>query len=204
MSAGRRPRWCDRQPRGVTPATVRACGSSWCQISTTPSPTWIGSQCRPTPTTRSRSPGTTSTSCRRWTSPRRSSRCGRAWPRSRDAPSSCPLAWTGTRHYGDPVVADWIDRWRPTAVLTGHIHQAPFTPQGSWAERIGDTWLFNAGKQPGPAPSHVELDLARGLARWVSYQGVEERDLTGTGGLLERHAGTAADAATSAPQRSLQ
>ncbi|MFO7778999.1 MAG: metallophosphoesterase [Nitriliruptoraceae bacterium] len=120
----------------------------------------------------------------------------RPWLWVYHSPPHGPLAWTGTRHYGDPVVADWIARWRPTAVLTGHIHQAPFTSQGSWLERLGDTWLFNAGKQPGPTPSHVEIDLAGGTARWVSYQGVAERELTGTTspsaqhrtGLLGEHA----------------
>lgn len=111
----------------------------------------------------------------------------RPWLWVYHSPPHGPLAWTGTRHYGDPVVAEWISRWRPTAVLTGHIHQAPFTPQGAWAERVGDTWLFNAGKQPGVSPSHVELDLADGIARWVSYQGVEEQELTGIGGRSAQH-----------------
>ena len=112
----------------------------------------------------------------------------RPWIWVYHSPPHGPLAWTGTRHYGDPVVAEWIARWRPTAVLTGHIHQAPFTREGAWVERIEGTWLFNAGKQHRPTPSHIELDLARGLARWVSYQGVAERDLTGASGLQTRPA----------------
>lgn len=96
------------------------------------------------------------------------------------SPPHGPLAWTGSRHFGDPVVADWIERWQPTAVLAGHIHQAPFTPDGSWVTRLGSTWVFNAGKQIGPVPAHVELDLDAGIARWVSYDGIDERALDGT------------------------
>jgi Icc-related predicted phosphoesterase len=103
---------------------------------------------------------------------------GRAWIWVYHSPPLGPLAWTGSRHFGDPVVAEWIDRWRPTAVLMGHIHQAPYTPEGSWVDRQGTTWLFNAGKQIGPVPAHVELDLTEGWARWHSYEGVVEQALT--------------------------
>ncbi len=94
------------------------------------------------------------------------------------SPPQGPLAWTGSRHFGDPVIADWVQRWQPTAVLMGHIHQAPFTPDGSWIDRLGATWLFNAGKQIGPVPAHIELDLDAAMARWFSYQGLDERRLT--------------------------
>ena len=93
------------------------------------------------------------------------------------SPPHGPLAWTGSRHFGDPVIADWIRRWRPTAVLMGHIHQAPFTPDGSWIDRVGPTWLFNAGKQIGPVPAHIEVDLDAATARWISSEGIDERSL---------------------------
>jgi Icc-related predicted phosphoesterase len=104
---------------------------------------------------------------------------GRPWIWVYHSPPLGPLAWTGSRHFGDPVVAEWIDRWSPTAVLMGHIHQAPYTSEGSWIDRQGSTWLFNAGKQIGPVPAHVELDLTEGWARWHSYQEVVERPLSG-------------------------
>ena len=44
-------------------------------------------------------------------------------------------------------------------MLTGHVHQAPFVPGGGWVDRIGTTWVFNAGQQPGPVPARVEIDL---------------------------------------------
>jgi hypothetical protein len=58
-------------------------------------------------------------------------------------------------------------------VLTGHVHQPPFKPDGAWADRIDDTWIFNAGHQIGPAPAHIEIDLAVDSASWRSMMGVE-------------------------------
>ncbi len=66
-------------------------------------------------------------------------------------------------------------------MLTGHVHQSPFKPDGSWVDRIGGTWVFNAGHQIGPVPAHIELDLAEGRARWVSLMGVEEVSLAAAG-----------------------
>ena len=93
------------------------------------------------------------------------------------APPTGKLSWTGKRHYGDDLLPQLIERHRPTAVLCGHIHEAPFQTGGSWCERIGDTWLFNAGRQPGPVPARVELDLARGEAKWITAEGVETQPL---------------------------
>lgn len=93
------------------------------------------------------------------------------------SPPEGPLSWTGSRHYGDPVLAGWVERWRPDVVLCGHIHQAPFTPDGSWVGRLGSTWLFNPGKQMSSVPAFVDLDLAAGTAAWVSAAGVEEQTL---------------------------
>jgi Icc-related predicted phosphoesterase len=98
-----------------------------------------------------------------------------AWIWVYHSPPTSPLSWTGTRHFGDPAVEEWIEQFSPAAVLTGHIHQAPFTPAGDWVTRVGDTWLFNAGQQPGPVPAHVELDLSSGTASWRSYAGGDER-----------------------------
>jgi Icc-related predicted phosphoesterase len=102
---------------------------------------------------------------------------GRRWVWVYHSPPEGPLAWTGSRHFGDPVVADWIERWQPTAVLTGHIHQAPFTDAGSWVDRVGSTWLFNAGKQLGPVPAHVTIDLDGAVASWTGLTGSEQRSL---------------------------
>jgi Icc-related predicted phosphoesterase len=90
------------------------------------------------------------------------------WP-----PLGSPTCWTGKRSYGDPDLVAWIQKHRPDAVLTGHVHESPFKPTGAWADRIGATWVFNAGRQIGPVPAHIEIDLADGSAWWRSMLGVE-------------------------------
>jgi Icc-related predicted phosphoesterase len=87
------------------------------------------------------------------------------------------LSWNGSRHFGDATLSALIARHAPTAVLCGHIHEAPFRRGGSWIDRAGDTWLFNAGRQIGDVPARIEIDFARGHARWISLAGIEERGL---------------------------
>jgi Icc-related predicted phosphoesterase len=95
------------------------------------------------------------------------------WP-----PLGSPTCWTGRRDYGDEELGGWIERFRPDLVLTGHVHEPPFKADGSWADRIGDTWVFNPGRQIGPVPAHIELDLEAGTAIWRSLMGEEQLDLT--------------------------
>lgn len=94
------------------------------------------------------------------------------WP-----PTGSPTSWTGRRHYGDDELGAWIREHRPDVVLTGHVHDPPFRPDGGWADRIDDTWVFNAGRQIGPVPAHIELDLDGMEATWVSFLGVEQLKL---------------------------
>jgi len=94
------------------------------------------------------------------------------WP-----PLGSPTCWTGKRDYGDADVAAWIAQHRPDFVLAGHVHEPPFKPAGAWADRIGDTWVFNAGRQIGPVPAHIVLDLAGGTASWRSMLGHESLHL---------------------------
>jgi Icc-related predicted phosphoesterase len=94
------------------------------------------------------------------------------WP-----PLGSPTCWTGRTFYGDAELGGWIDEHRPDVVLTGHVHDPPFKPAGGWADRIGETWVFNSGRQIGPIPTRVELDLDEQRATWVSLLGTEEIDL---------------------------
>jgi Icc-related predicted phosphoesterase len=96
------------------------------------------------------------------------------WP-----PVDSPTSWTGKRYYGDADVLGWINELQPDVVLTGHVHQSPFKPEGNWADRIGDTWVFNAGNQIGKTPVRVEIDLDERWAAWFSMVGVEEQQLDG-------------------------
>jgi predicted phosphodiesterase len=94
------------------------------------------------------------------------------WP-----PLGSPTCWTGRRDYGDADLAAWIGRHRPDIVLTGHVHESPFKPAGAWADRIGDTWVFNAGRQMGSVPAHIAIDLQAGSASWRSLMGAERLQL---------------------------
>ena len=93
------------------------------------------------------------------------------------APPVGVLSWTGKRHYGDAVLSKLIERHSPTAVLCGHIHEAPFKTGGSWIDRVGETWLFNAGRQIGDVPARIEIDFTQQSARWVSLAGMEAHPL---------------------------
>ena len=66
------------------------------------------------------------------------------------------------------MLSGWVARFAPDVVLAGHVHQAPFVRGGAWADRIGRTWVFNAGQQTGPVPAHVMVDLDAGTATWTS------------------------------------
>lgn len=88
-------------------------------------------------------------------------------------PDRSPTSWSGTQDFGDSDLAAWIAQYSPDLVLAGHIHGAPFHEGGSWVDRIGSTWVFNAGREPGPTPPHILFDLDEGWAYWVSSEHVE-------------------------------
>jgi Icc-related predicted phosphoesterase len=90
------------------------------------------------------------------------------WAWAFHGPPEGPLSWTGARHYGDPELPRLLDTYSPDVVLCGHIHQAPFTTEGDWAEQRGRTWLFNAGYQLGQQPTFIEVDLDDRTAAWHS------------------------------------
>jgi Icc-related predicted phosphoesterase len=95
------------------------------------------------------------------------------WP-----PLGSPTCWTGRRHYGDADVARLIEQHQPDFVLSGHVHEPPFKPDGAWADRIGNTWVFNPGHQIGPVPTRIEIDLLAGSASWRSLLGGEDLRLS--------------------------
>jgi hypothetical protein len=57
------------------------------------------------------------------------------------------------------------------------VHQSPFIPDGSWFDRLGDTWVFNTGLQPGRPPVYIVLDLDEGSAFWLSAGAAQSIDL---------------------------
>jgi len=88
-------------------------------------------------------------------------------------PDGSPTSRVGDRFAGDGDLVRWIETYAPDFVLTGHIHESPFCKGGSWIDRIGETWVFNSGRQIGPTPAHVVFDTARQQALWFSLAGAE-------------------------------
>ena len=95
-------------------------------------------------------------------------------------PDDSTTSWTGKRHYGDEALRAWIDRYQPSIVLCGHVHQSPFAAGGAWIDWIGSTAVLNAGRQIGPIPACIEIDTDRSRATWSSSAGVEDRSLVST------------------------
>jgi Icc-related predicted phosphoesterase len=103
---------------------------------------------------------------------------GRRWIWAYHAPpDASPTSWTGKRHYGDEDLVGWIAQHQPDLVLSGHVHQSPFITDGGWIDHIGSTVVVNAGRQPGAAPTHIEIDTEKDRASWTSYEGLDERRL---------------------------
>jgi Icc-related predicted phosphoesterase len=95
-----------------------------------------------------------------------------------EPPEGARVSWTGKELRGDRFLLDWINRFEPDLVLSGHIHNAPFYPEGSWIDRIGKTWVFNPGRQPGSFPTYIILDFETLLAEWISAEGESIRRLS--------------------------
>jgi Icc-related predicted phosphoesterase len=88
-------------------------------------------------------------------------------------PDASPTSWTGSKYYGDTELVRWAREHRPDLVLTGHVHQSPFRQGGSWVDRIDETWVFNAGRQMAPEPTHVVFDTTADTAVWQSLAGTQ-------------------------------
>jgi Icc-related predicted phosphoesterase len=88
-------------------------------------------------------------------------------------PAGTPLCHDGQRDFPDEEVADWIQELGPDLVFCGHVHQAPWADGGSWHARMGETWVFNAGKQIGKVPAHITVDTDAGTADWFGVFGSE-------------------------------
>ncbi|CCD91247.1 conserved hypothetical protein [Bradyrhizobium sp. ORS 375] len=90
-------------------------------------------------------------------------------------PANSPVSWGGKRFFGDTELEGFIARHGPAMVISGHVHQSPFIKDGSWFDRLGETWVFNTGRQPGRPPTYMVLDtdeqrafwLAAGQAEWI-------------------------------------
>ena len=86
-------------------------------------------------------------------------------------PDASPTSWSGQRHYGDDVLNGLVARHHPDVVLTGHVHEAPFRPDGSWHDTIDGALVLNAGRQPGAVPAHLVLDTDARSVTWWTIEG---------------------------------
>jgi Icc-related predicted phosphoesterase len=93
-------------------------------------------------------------------------------------PADSPVSWGGKRYFGDAELVGWIARYQPAMVISGHVHQSPFIDSGSWFDRIGPTWVFNTGRQPGRPPTSIVLDLDAQFAYWLAAGQEEWIDLS--------------------------
>lgn len=97
---------------------------------------------------------------------------GQRWIWSHHSPpDGSPVSWSGRKYDGDEYLRGWIDRFQPDVVFSGHVHNSPFYAQGAWFDRLGKTWVFNPGRQPGQSPSFIVLDLEAMVAEFVSAEG---------------------------------
>jgi Icc-related predicted phosphoesterase len=94
-------------------------------------------------------------------------------------PDASPVSWTGKTHFGDAQLNASIAEYNPHFVFSGHVHDSPFRKSGSWIDKIGETWIFNPGREMSAQPPHIVLDLHTLRATWQSSMGTEEVDLTG-------------------------
>jgi Icc-related predicted phosphoesterase len=92
-------------------------------------------------------------------------------------PANSPTSWGGKRFFGDIELRQWIARHQPSMVISGHVHQSPFIPDGSWFDRLGPTWVFNTGRLPGRPPTHIVLDIDSGTAFWLAPGDQQRIDL---------------------------
>ena len=92
-------------------------------------------------------------------------------------PDNSPTSWTGKRFIGDTDLNRWITQYQPDLVVSGHIHESPYKPGGSWVDQVGKTWVFNAGAYMGDIPPHIVLDLDAMNVEWHSLAGDESRRL---------------------------
>jgi Icc-related predicted phosphoesterase len=93
-------------------------------------------------------------------------------------PDQSPVSWAGRKFGGDEFLGGWIQKHRPDFVLSGHIHNAPFLDRGSWVDQVGETWVFNPGRQIGAVPTCISLDLVEQSVEWTSFQGPVRRMLS--------------------------
>jgi len=88
-------------------------------------------------------------------------------------PQGTRVAWNGKKDLGDPVLTSWIETYQPFLVFCGHIHNAPYYPDGGWEDRMGRTRIFNAGKQGGNSPATMIYQIEEQTVTWCGMEGCQ-------------------------------
>lgn len=93
-------------------------------------------------------------------------------------PLGAKTSWNGKCDLGDKALKEWIWKYSPDVVFSGHVHNAPYYgPEGSWIDRVGKSVVINGGRQIGNQPATVELTLEDGHLVWCGMEGCEEKSL---------------------------
>ncbi|MEM6822297.1 MAG: metallophosphoesterase [Verrucomicrobiota bacterium] len=88
-------------------------------------------------------------------------------------PQGSKTSWNGKKHLGDPTIVEWINKYQPEFVLSGHIHNAPYHADGSWIDRIGETVVINGGRKTGEVPATITIELESQTLVWRGLEGSE-------------------------------
>jgi hypothetical protein len=105
-------------------------------------------------------------------------------------PANSPTSWGGKRFFGDVELVRWIECYQPSMVILGHVHQSPLIPDGSWFDRLGNTWVFNTGRQPSRPPTQIALQIDDGRVFWLGDGEAQHIDLNAS---LQRPAAPISD-----------
>ena len=97
-------------------------------------------------------------------------------------PPEGPLAWTGSKFYGDPELPQLLDRHQPDVVLCGHIHQAPFVAGRRVVRPArGRRCCSTAGTSGATSPPTCSSTSTSRTASWWSMAGEGEVSFAGVG-----------------------
>ena len=89
-------------------------------------------------------------------------------------PRGTKTSWNGRLDLGDDTLLAWIERYAPDLVFSGHVHNAPYYPDGSWIDRIGNTVITNGGRQTGEVPATIVVEVDDGSLTWCGMEGRHE------------------------------
>lgn len=93
-------------------------------------------------------------------------------------PQGTKVSWNGKQDLGDASLKVWIEQHQPKVVFSGHIHNAPYYPDGSWYDKINETYITNPGRQIGAAQATIVLEIEGEKITWCGMEGCETLHLS--------------------------